>query len=71
MVCVKYRVQKKRFEELERKRKEEILEKMKIDHQLSKEIISIMRNSVTSSAPKKSGLSRSSHSRMLVINDVI
>jgi hypothetical protein len=45
-----YRIQKKRFTELENKRKEEILHKLKVDHELSKEILTIMRNSNPSTA---------------------
>ena len=42
---MRYRVQRKRFAELEKKRKEDILQRLKADHELSKEILSIMRNS--------------------------
>ena len=42
---MRYRVQRKRFAELEKKRKEDILHRLKADHELSKEILSIMRNS--------------------------
>jgi len=39
---MRYRVQRKRFSDLERTRKEEILEKLKMDRAISKEIIAIM-----------------------------
>lgn len=42
---MRYRVQRKRFNELERIRKEEILHKLKHDRDLSKEIINTMRSS--------------------------
>lgn len=48
---MRYRVQRKRFEELERMRKEEILAKLKMDRELSKEIISTMRASTSSTSP--------------------
>jgi flagellar biosynthesis GTPase FlhF len=48
---MRYRVQRKRFEELERVRKDEILQKLKHDRMLSKEIITTMRSS-SSTAPK-------------------
>jgi hypothetical protein len=48
---MRYRVQRRRFEELERTRKEEILAKLKMDRDLSKEIISTMRASSSNSTP--------------------
>jgi hypothetical protein len=39
---MRYRVQRKRFADLEKTRKEEILEKLKMDRAISKEIIAIM-----------------------------
>lgn len=48
---MRYRVQRKRFNELEKIRKEEILQKLKIDRDLSKEIVATMR-STKSGAPK-------------------
>lgn len=45
---MRYRVQRKRFEELERVRKDEILQKLKHDRMLSKEIITTMRSSTSS-----------------------
>ena len=50
---MRYRVQRKRFEELERVRKDEILQKLKHDRMLSKEIITTMKSSA-SIAPKLS-----------------
>jgi hypothetical protein len=56
---MRYRVQRKRFEELERVRKEEVLHKLKHDRMLSKEIITTMRSGSTEtpklkkSAPKR------------------
>eukprot|EP00605_Chrysophyceae_sp_TOSAG23-4_P000901 GSChrysophyteH1.ASY1.ANO1.992.1 assembled CDS len=41
---MRYRVQRKRFNELEKIRKEEILQKLKHDRELSKEIILTMRS---------------------------
>jgi len=60
---MRYRVQRKRFNELERVRKEEILHKLKHDRALSKEIINTMKSSTsgTVSLPP----SRTSMSRML------
>lgn len=46
---MRYRVQRKRFNELERIRKEEILHKLKHDRDLSKEIINTMRSSASGS----------------------
>jgi len=40
---MRYRVQRKRFNELDRTRKEEILAKLKMDRELSKEIINTMK----------------------------
>jgi hypothetical protein len=39
-----YRVQRKRFNELEKARKQDILQKMKRDHEFSKEVIGVMRS---------------------------
>ena len=52
---MRYRVQRKRFEELERVRKEEVLHKLKHDRMLSKEMINTMRSSTSGglSKPKK------------------
>ena len=44
---MRYRVQKKRFAELERVRKEEVMEKLKHDRLLSKEIIETMKGSTS------------------------
>ncbi len=59
---MRYRVQRKRFNELERVRKEEILQKLKHDRELSKEIINTMRSSTSNSiaAKSKSGSLRNS-----------
>ena len=51
---MRYRVQRKRFNELERVRKEEILQKLKHDRELSKEIINTMRSSANNSISSKS-----------------
>jgi len=40
---MRYRVQKKRFDELERTRKDDVLMKLKQDHELSKEILGAMK----------------------------
>ena len=40
---MRYRVQKKRFDELEHTRKEEVLLKLKKDHELSKDILNVMK----------------------------
>jgi hypothetical protein len=50
---MRYRVQRKRFNELERVRKEEILHKLKHDRELSKAIINTMRSSTNSSVSSK------------------
>jgi len=52
---MRYRVQRKRFNELERVRKEEILHKLKHDRDLSKEIINTMRSSTNNSVATKTG----------------
>jgi len=46
---MRYRVQRKRFNELERVRNDEILHKLKHDRELSKEIINTMRSSASNS----------------------
>lgn len=59
---MRYRVQRKRFNELERVRKEEILHKLKHDRDLSKEIISTMRSSTSGTVsipPTRDSMSRS------------
>ena len=61
---MRYRVQRKRFNELEKVRKEEILQKLKHDRELSKEIILTMRSgssAATSTKSKKVGTISSSH----------
>jgi len=50
---MRYRVQRKRFEELERVRKEEVLHKLKHDRMLSKEIITTMRSSTSAGLVQK------------------
>jgi len=50
---MRYRVQRKRFEELEKTRKSEILQRLKDDHDLSKEILLTMRGKVANSSPQK------------------
>lgn len=57
-----YRVQRKRFAELEKARKEDLLQKMKHDRDFGKEIISIvrsttLRNSGTESLSRRNTLS--------------
>ena len=49
---MRYRVQRKRFDELERVRKEEVLQKLKHDRMLSKEIITTMRSSTSGGLSK-------------------
>ena len=58
---MRYRVQRKRFAELERVRKEEILHKLKHDRAISKEIITTMRSSTsgTVSVPPSRGATAS------------
>ena len=51
---MRYRVQRKRFNELEKVRKEEILQKLKHDRDLSKEIILTMRSGSSVAASTKS-----------------
>ena len=53
--------------ELEKKRKEEILIKLKSDHELSKEILAIMRNSNPGNKKtiKSTGLTTSSSRQMV------
>ena len=50
---MRYRVQRKRFEELEKTRKSDILQRLKQDHELSKEILLTMRGQVAKSSPQK------------------
>ena len=59
---MRYRVQRKRFEELEKVRKDEILQKLKHDRLLSKEIISTMRSSTSTiqKSPNYAPLKRTS-----------
>jgi len=52
---MRYRVQKKRFDELERTRKEEVLMKLKQDHELSKEILDVMKGGGKKVVLKKKG----------------
>lgn len=40
-----YRVQKKRFHELEKARKLDLLQKLKRDHEFSKEVVAVMHAS--------------------------
>ena len=47
---MRYRVQRKRFSDLERTRREDILQKVKMDRDLSKEIITTIK-SATAYAP--------------------
>merc|ERR1711991_21724 len=60
---MRYRVQRKRFAELEKKRKEDILHRLKADHELSKEILAIMRNSNPGNKISGPGTSKSVGSR--------
>ena len=60
---MRYRVQRRRFAELERKRKEDILHRLKADHELSKEILAIMRNSNPGNKISGPGTSKSVGSR--------
>ena len=46
-VVLQYQVQRKRFNELERAKKSEILEKLKAERELSKEIVNTLRMSAT------------------------
>ena len=65
---MRYRIQRKRFAELEKKRKEDILLRLKADHELSKEILSIMRSSNPGNkinGPGKSVGSKGSGSKMM------
>lgn len=55
---MRYRVQRKRFNDLEKTRKEEILDKLKMDRAISKEIIAIM------TATNAGELSSAGNSRM-------
>ena len=50
---MRYRVQRKRFDELERTRKEQILRTLKNDHELSKEILNTMRGVVPKNEKNK------------------
>ena len=68
---MRYRVQRKRFNDLEKTRKEEILEKLKMDRAISKEIIAIMTatnagelTSAGGSRSKKNTRGLSSNSRL-------
>lgn len=45
--CCKYRVQRTRFNELEKTRKQDLLRKMKADINLSKEMLSTMKSAVS------------------------
>lgn len=50
---MRYRVQKKRFHDLERTRKEEILRNVKMDRELSKEIIATIKSATSYAPPDK------------------
>ena len=50
---MRYRVQKKRFDELERTRKDDVLMKLKQDHELSKEILGAMKGGTKKVVLKK------------------
>lgn len=56
---MRYRVQRKRFNELEKMRKLEILEKLKAERDLSKEIVATLRLSATGGFDAKQALSTS------------
>ena len=61
---MQYRVQRTRFNELERTRKRDLLLKMKADINLSKEMLSTMRSSITMPpVPSSRSLARSRPSR--------
>jgi len=50
---MRYRVQKKRFHDLERTRKEEILRNVKMDRELSKEIMATIKSATAYAPPDK------------------
>ena len=50
---MRYRVQRKRFEELEKTRKADILLRLKEDHELSKEILLTMKGQAAKASPQK------------------
>jgi len=62
---MRYRVQRKRFNELEKLRNEEILHKLKHDRELSKEIINTMRSSTNNSVTNSKANSRSRAGQMM------
>lgn len=57
---MRYRVQRKRFNELEKAKKSEILEKLKAERDLSKEIVSTLRMSATGGFDASKSLKKSS-----------
>eukprot|EP01038_Epipyxis_sp_PR26KG_P004467 gene4467-6317_t len=59
---MRYRVQKKRFNEIENARKQEILERLKAERDLSKEIVSTLRLAASGSINKDSSAIRNSTS---------
>ena len=59
---MRHRIQRKRFTELERIRKSEILTKLKVERELSKEIVSTVRMATAGPPVSASGLSTRSKS---------
>lgn len=59
MYGIQYRVQRKRFHELEKMRKLEILDKLKEEREISKEIVNTLKLSQTNGFDARNSLSRS------------
>lgn len=59
-------MQRKRFNELEKMRKLEILQKLKAERDLSKEIVNTLRMSTTGGFDARSALSRSASRNLTV-----
>jgi len=56
--CLQHRVQRKRFNELERAKKAEILERLKAERDLSNEIINTLKMSATGGFDAKASLTK-------------
>jgi sigma54-dependent transcription regulator len=53
---MRYRVQKKRFDDLENIRKQELLQKVRADREIGRQIVSILRSSTALSSPGKQSM---------------
>lgn len=68
---MRHRVQRKRFNELERAKKSEILERLKAERELSNEIINTLKMSATGGFDARASLSKKSAGSMVSIISVV